>query len=88
LQLIAVGEQEFELEFGISGVILRVAGGEGLAVPGEGEGIDREQDEELVLAQRGDKGPLVEFQAHGDRLASKALAKGADPLVDGFGSVV
>jgi hypothetical protein len=82
-----VSKQAFELEFGISGVIFRVAGGEGLAVPGEGERMNREQDEELVFAQCGAQGPLVEFQAHSDRLASKALAKGTDPLGNGCGSV-
>jgi hypothetical protein len=46
------------------------------------------QDEEVVCAPRGDTGPLVEVQAHGDRLASTALAKGAGPLVDGCGGMV
>jgi hypothetical protein len=83
-----VGAQECKLAFGIRRVIRRVAGGEGRAVPGEGEGSAREQDADVVLAQRGDPGPRVEFQAHGDRLASNALAKGAGPRVDGFGGMV
>lgn len=86
--LVAVGAQEGKRAFGSRRVILRVAGGEGLAVPGAGAGIDREQDADGVLAPRGDQGPRVECQAHGDRLASNALAKGAGPRVDGVGGMV
>jgi hypothetical protein len=87
-QLIAVGAQECELAVGSSGGIFRVAGGAGLAGPGEGERMDGEPDEALVCAQRGDHGPLGECQAHSARLASGALAQGPAPLVNGCRRVV
>src|SRR5262249_21705189 len=52
LQLVAMCEQEREWEFGVRGIILGAAGGESLAVPREGEGIDGAQDEARVFAQR------------------------------------
>jgi hypothetical protein len=73
--------------FGSRGGIRRVAGDESLAGPGEGAGMNGEQDEQLVLAPHIDHGALMECKAHGDGWASPALAKGADPHVDGFGGV-
>ena len=42
-QLVAVGAQQFELQCGVRGVILRAAGGKRFAVPGEGQGVERER---------------------------------------------
>jgi hypothetical protein len=81
-------EQELELEFGVRGIIFGAAGGESLAVPCEGEGIDGEQDEELVFAQRGNHGPLIELQAYGDGVTAEALAQGSDPGIDCFRGMV
>jgi len=74
LQRVAMCEQELEWEGGVRGSILRAAGGESLAVPGEGERMDGEQDEARVLAQRGNTGPLMELQAYGDGVTAEALA--------------
>ena len=81
-------EQEVELEFGVRGVVLRVAGGEGLAVAREGKGIDGKEPEEVVLAQDGDKRALMPFEADGDRLPLEPLAQGANPCIDGFWRVL
>ena len=87
-QLVAMFEQELELAGGVRGIILGTAGGESLAVPCEGEGIDGEQDEELVCAQRGNTGPLIELQADGDGVTAEALAQGTDPGIDCFRGMV
>ena len=83
LELIAMLEQAFKLEFGVSGVVLGLAGGEGLAIPRQREGIDGKEPEEIVLAQRRDEGPLIEFEADGNRLPVEPRAQGAHPRIDG-----
>ena len=88
LRLVAMFEQELELECGVRGIILGAAGGESLAVLCEGEGLDGEQDKERVLAQRGNKGPLIELQAYGDGVTAEALAQGTAPGIDGFRGMV
>jgi hypothetical protein len=81
-QLVAMVEQELELACGVRGIILGAAGGESLAVAREGQGMDGAQDEDLVCAQRGDHGLLVELKASGDGVTAAALAPGTDPGID------
>ena len=58
LQLVAMGEEQFELEVSVRGVVFGPAGGEGFAIPCQRQGIDREEDLKVILAQGGDQGPL------------------------------
>ncbi len=81
-------EQELKLELGIGRVVLGVAGREGFAIPREGEGIDRKEHEEVILAQGVNDGAFVELEANGDGLPFEPLAQGVHPRVDGFWRVL
>jgi hypothetical protein len=83
-QLVTRFQEALELECGVRGIVLGAAGSASLTVPRQGKGGERDQDEEVVLAQRGDNGAFVELKAHGDRMAAEALAQGTDPGVDRF----
>ena len=74
LQLVAMGEQQCELEFSVCGVIFGPAGREGFAIPRQRQGIDGKEDEEVVFAQGGDDGAFVEFETHGHGLAGEPRA--------------
>ena len=58
-EFVAMREQELTLEFGVSRVVLGMAGREGFPVPREGEGVDGKEYEEVILTQRGDDGTRV-----------------------------
>jgi hypothetical protein len=73
-QLVAMGQQEAELECGIGGSVLGPAGCKGFALPRPHERIDGEEDEKAVRAQGGDQGTLVECEADGNRLAVEPRA--------------
>src|SRR2546425_1670783 len=88
LQLVAMGKEEFELEFSIRGVIFGPAGRKGFTIPRQRQGIDREEDEEVVLAQGGDQRPFVKFKADSKRLAMEPCAQRGDPRVNGLGRVL
>jgi hypothetical protein len=83
VEFVAMREQKLTLEFGVRGVVLGVAGGEGLTVSREGTGIDGKEHEEVILAQGGAKRALIKFEADGDWLALEPLAQGANPCIDG-----
>jgi len=51
-ELVAVFEEEFDLEFGIRRVIVGSAWGKRFAVLGHGERIDGKEHEKIILAQR------------------------------------
>jgi len=87
LQLIAMGEQECEWEFSVSGVIFGPAGGEGFAVPGQRNRIDGKEDQKVIRAQGGDKGTFVARKADGNGVAVAPRAQRAAPRVDGLGRV-
>ena len=87
LQLVAMGEQQFELEGGVRGIVFGSAGREGFAIPRQRQGIDREEDQKVILAQGGDQGALVEFETDGYGLAVEPRAQRGDPRVDGLGGV-
>jgi hypothetical protein len=74
LQLIAMGEEEFELEFSIRGVVFGPAGRKGFTIPRQCQGIDGEEDEKVILAQGRDQRPFVEFEADSNRLALEPCA--------------
>jgi hypothetical protein len=50
LKFVAMLEQEFKLQFGVSGIVFGVAGREGFAVLGQGPRVDGKQDKEVVFA--------------------------------------
>ena len=58
-ELVAVFEQEFDLEFGIGGVIFGPARGKCFAVLGHGERIDGKEHEEIILCSADTMGPLL-----------------------------
>jgi hypothetical protein len=83
-QLVARGQQEVELEFGISGIVFGPAGRKGCAIPRPHERLDGEEDEKVILAQGGAQGTLVEFEADSKRLAVEPCAPRGAPRVNGL----
>ena len=77
-------EEELELEFGIGGVVFGMAGGKRFTVFGQSEGVDWKEHEEIILAQGGHNGPLLEFKTHGNGLAVEPRTQGLDPRSDCF----
>ena len=88
LQLVAMGEQQCELEGGVRGVVFGPAGREGCAIPRQGQGIEREEDQKVILAQGGDQGALGECETDGHGLAVAPRAQHGDPRVDGLRGVL
>jgi hypothetical protein len=78
----AMLQQEFELERGVGGVVLGVAGCEGFTIPGERERMDGKAHEVVVRSERVDHGTLVEFETDGDRLSLAPRAPGTHPRLD------
>jgi hypothetical protein len=66
-----MGEEEFELECSIRGVVFGPARRKGFTIPRQRQGIDREEDEKVILAQGGDQGPFGEFEAERHGVAVK-----------------
>jgi hypothetical protein len=74
LELVAMGEQQCELECGVGGVVFGPARGEGFARLRQRQGMDREEDEKVLLAQGGDNGAFVEFATEGHGLTVEPRA--------------
>jgi hypothetical protein len=87
-EVVAMPEQEVEVEFGVRGGILGGAGGEGLAVAREGKGMNGKEHADVGLAQDGDKRALSQVEAEGERLPLEPLAQGAHPGLEGFWRVL
>ena len=87
LQLVAMGQQQFELEFGIRGVVFGPARCEGFAIPRQRQRIDRKEDEKVILAQGRDHGPFGEFEADGHGLAFEPRTQRGDPRINGLRGV-
>ena len=83
-----VGEQPCELACGVRRGIVRPARGEGFAVPSQGEGMDGEKDQKVIMAQGRDKRAFVECKADGNGLPVEPRAQRADPRVDGLWRVL
>src|SRR4029450_2930840 len=73
-ELVAMFEEDLDLEFGIGRVVIRTARGKRFAVLGHGERIDGKEHEEIIVTQRGHDGPFIELQAHSDGLAVESRA--------------
>ena len=74
VQLVAMGQQQVELEFGIGGIVFGPAGRESFTIPRQHERIDREEDEKVIRAQGGDQRPFVKFEADSKRVAMEPCA--------------
>jgi hypothetical protein len=83
-ELVAVFEEDLDLEFGISGVIFGPARGKRFTVLGHGERIDGKEHEEIIVAQCGHDRPFREFQTHRDGLSVEARAESLDPGINLF----
>jgi hypothetical protein len=88
LELVAMREQQFELQFGVGGVVFSSAGGEGFTIPRDCQRIDREEHQKVVLAQGEDQRPFVEFEADSHGVAMKPCTQRSDPRVDSLGRVL
>ena len=86
-ELVAVCEQQCDLELGIGGVLFGMARGKRFAGLRQGERIDGKEPEEILGAQRGHDGPLLAFQAPSDGWSVAARAQGLDPRIDCLGAV-
>jgi hypothetical protein len=73
-ELVAVLEEDLDLEFGSGGVIFGPARGQCFTVLGHGERIDRKAHEAIIGAQRGHDRPFREFQAYRDGWSVDARA--------------
>ena len=87
-ELVAVFEEERDLECGIGGGVFGMAGGKRFTVFGQSEGIDGKEHEEILCAQGGHNGPLLEFKTHGNGLAVEPCTQGLAPRIDGFRTVL
>jgi hypothetical protein len=83
LKCVAMGEQELDLELGVRGVVLGVAGRESFAIPRQGEWVDGKEHEAVILPQCGDDGAFVEFETDGNGLLLESRAQGAHLLING-----
>jgi hypothetical protein len=85
--LVAVCAPPLDRELGLGGVSCGPARGTRCAVLRPGERLDGQEPEERSGAQRGPHGPVLEFQAHRDRLSGESRAPGLDPRIDRRGAV-
>ena len=88
LALVARGEPQGEWACGVGGVVCGPARGEGVALPRQRQGMDREEDEQVILAQGGDQGACGACETEGHGLTVEPRAPRGDPCVDGRGGVL
>jgi len=88
VQLVAMGQQQCELECGIGGVVFGPAEGEGFARARQRQRIAGEEDEKVIRAQGGDQRPFVKFEADRHGLAVEPCAQCGDPRVNGLGRML
>jgi hypothetical protein len=88
LQLIPMREQQFELQFGVAGIVFSPAGGEGFAIPRQWQRINREEDQKVIRAQGEDQRTFVKFEADSHRLAVEPRTQCGAPRVDSLGRVL
>ena len=88
LQLIPMREQQFELQFSVAGIVFSPTRGEGFAVPRQGQRINREEDQKVILAQGEDQRTFVQFEADSHGLTVKTRTQCGGPRVDSLGRVL
>ena len=74
LQLVAMRAQQCEVEGGIRGGVCGPAGGAGFALPRQGAGMERAEDQQGIRAQGGAQGAWVECETDGDGVAMEPCA--------------
>jgi hypothetical protein len=79
-----LGAPPCALPCGVGRVLLRAAGGNRVAVPCEGQGMNGPEPEAVVCASGKDQRALVECTAESDRLAPAARGQGPPPRLHGF----
>lgn len=75
-------------EFCIGAVVLAAAGMEGFPEAGEGFGIERIEDEELIFHEGVDEGTSGLFKADSDRTSVESGTQRGDPLGEGFRGMI
>jgi hypothetical protein len=85
---VAVFEEAFDLELGIGGVVFGPAGGQRFTVLRQGARMDGEAHEEIIWAQGGDNGPVIQLKTPSNGLSVEPRAQGLDPRVDRFRAVL
>jgi hypothetical protein len=85
---VGMGQQQFKLECGSARLVFGPAGSKGFAIPCQQERIAGEEDEKVILAQGGDQGTLVEFEADSNRSAVAPRAQRGAPRVNGLRRVL
>ena len=88
LQLIPMREQQFELQFSVAGIFFSPTRGEGFAVPRQGQRMNREEDQQVILAQGEDQRTFVQFEAESHGLTVKTRTQCGAPRVDSLGRVL
>jgi hypothetical protein len=88
LEAVAVVDEQFGLVLGVGRVVFSPARGEGLAVVGEGRGVDRVKDEEVVLEEGEDERAARLLEADGDLAAREAGPEPGGPLLDRLRAVI
>src|SRR5262249_14827971 len=86
-QRVALGEQQCEWEGGVRGVVCGPARRAGVAIPRERQGMEREEDQKVILAQSGNNGTFVACETERHGLAVEPRAQRGAPGVDGLGGV-
>jgi hypothetical protein len=85
---VPVCEEKRTLECGIGGVVCGPARGTCFAVPGQGERMDGNKHEAILLAPCGHPGPFMQLKAHSDAWSVEPRAQGAAPRLDRFRAVL
>jgi hypothetical protein len=88
LELVAMAEEKIESDLSVGRIVLGATWSEGPSVLGQGAGVDREYDEEVVLEQGGDDRPMGQLNADGDAFAVEADAQRRCPGLDGHWPVL
>ena len=87
LQRVALGTQPCARACGIRGVVCGPAGRAGFALPRQGQGSERAEDQHVLRAQGGDHGAFGACETHGHGWAMAPRAQRGAPRVDGRGCV-
>src|SRR5262252_3296638 len=80
-----MGAPQCEREGGVRGGGCGPAGREGFAIPRQRQGVERAEDQKVILPQGGDKGAWVECETAGHGLAVAPRATRGAPRVAGLG---
>jgi hypothetical protein len=88
LELVAMGEEQCELECGIGGVVCGSAGRKGFTIPRQRQRLEWEEAEKVIRAQGGDQGTFGECEADGNGLTAAPRAQRGAPRINGLGRMI